>query len=859
MAHEREILAVLDHPHIARIHDAGVTAEGQPFLALEYVEGERIDRYMQRLGLDTRQRIGLFLQVTSAVAHAHARLVVHRDLKPGNILVTPQGDVRLLDFGIAKLLAADSSTTELTAPAQRAMTPQYAAPEQILGQPIGTAADIYSLGVVLYELLTGTLPYALRRASPSALEDAIVSGVPVRPSQRVIEAPARRVLRGDLDTVLLKALKKDPADRYQTVQAFADDLRHWLDHRPVSARADSAWYFASKFVRRNRLAVGLACSVVLLLATAFGVALWQADEARAQAAKATAITNFLVGLFEANDIEPAASRARREQSVQQLLEHSAEQLETGLADQPEVRTELQRVVGRLLHDLGIHEAAMRVRQQRIEGLEAAAASASAERAALRDLAASQRVAHELTAARETLARLRQLCPASLNDAPPECVGAEVDLGRLEFIDDQWDAALARVTPALPVLAAKAPGTDDHAAAYELLASLHAARNQVDQALVNFRQALAIREAMWGKHSGRLAQTRFRFGRTLWALRRLPEAQAELQAAWQIASESLGPDHVFSAIIESNLGRLQFFVGTSRQALPHLEHAVHALQRHGGKVDPLVVYQAQSYLANALLLDGHLDRARQMLDEAMSQRGRSKTDPGPDITFDVSQARWLSDTGDHAGAIRILVGLRDRAIARSGAQHPDVADGRVRAAQVRLDSGDLLDAEAELAAAMKTQDVEETVFGSPKHRAQLTQIALHLAQGRHDLAAPLAVSMERLAQASPRERQPREALLQMHAQVGLTWSRTGRHADAEAHFAAAIRLLETANADHPWLARLRIHRAENFAAERNAARACEELAKAQTILRNQPLADPQLRLTLRAAQSRLRCTQLVARH
>ncbi|HJV70949.1 protein kinase domain-containing protein [Ideonella sp.] len=852
MAQEREILAVLDHPNIARIYDAGVTADGQPYLALEYVEGERIDAYAKRLRLGVRERVALFLQVTAAVAHAHARLVVHRDLKPGNILVTGEGQVRLLDFGIAKLIAAnaDGAPLELTAPAQRALTPQYAAPEQILGQPIGTAADIYSLGVVLYELLTGELPYKPRRASAAALEETIVSAEPPRPSQRTADARARRALQGDLDTVLLKALKKDPAERYATVQALADDLANWLADRPVKARPDSTWYHARKFVRRNRLGVALAAGFVLSLGGALGAALWQAGEARAQAAKAGAITDFLVGLFRANDIEQAEGRSKRGQSVQQLLEKSADALGSSLAGQPELRTELQRVVGRLLHDLDIGEAAVRVRQQRADALRGA--STGERLAALRELADSQRAANQLGAARATLATARGLCPPASRSSPADCLGIEVDGGRLDFIASQWDAALARVTPVLPLLEARAPRGEDLAAAYELLASLHAARNQAEPALGLFRQALALRREMWGEGSVRLAQSRYRFGRTLWALRRPALAEAELREAWQTTVRAVGPEHLIAARIEANLGRLQFYVGSSQEGLPHLQHALQALLTQADRVDPFEVYQARMYWSNALLLDGRLAEARAALDETLALRERLEGQVGPDVTLDVSEARWLVDTGRFAEGRAILVRLRDQAIARSGPDHPDVADRRFRLAQAWLASGDLAQAEAELNAAMRTQDATEAVFGSPKHRAQLVLIALRVAQGQFAQAAPLAESLVRGARATPRGDQYRETLVQLHAAVGRTWAGLGRHADAQAQFAQAAALLEPANPDHPVLAELRAAWARSLAATGDGAGACRELALARAALRRQPLAGPQYQRALRETQARLAC-------
>ena len=283
MAREREILAGLNHPNIARLYDAGISADGQPFLALEYVEGERIDAYCTRKALSVPQRLRLFLQVARAVAHAHAQLVVHRDLKPANVLVTEAGDVRLLDFGIAKLLGDGiAQETALTRIAGRALTPEYAAPEQILGQPIGTAADIYSLGVMLCELLAGAKPYRLKRHSQAALEEAIIATEPARPSNLAADVNVKRRLRGDLDTIVLKALKKAPAERYATVAALAEDIERYLDDRPLLARPDSRAYRLRKFAARNRTAVvvGSGFVIALTVLTAFAVA--QMFEARAE-------------------------------------------------------------------------------------------------------------------------------------------------------------------------------------------------------------------------------------------------------------------------------------------------------------------------------------------------------------------------------------------------------------------------------------------------------------------------------------------------------------------------------------------------------------------------------------------------
>jgi eukaryotic-like serine/threonine-protein kinase len=282
LSREREILAGLTHPHIARLLDAGFAEDGQPYLALEYVDGTPFTTYCDTRRLSIRERLELFRQVLSAVQYAHAHLVIHRDLKPSNILITQEGQVQLLDFGIAKLLSAgEAKETQLTQLGGRALTPDYAAPEQISGAPITTAADVYALGVMLYELLTGERPYRLSRESRGALEEAILQAEPATPSRvAASEAAAQargtsakklaRTLKGDLDIIALKALKKSPAERYPTANAFDEDIARFLSGDVVLAQRDSIAYRALKFARRHR--VGIAGVSVLILTLAAGLA-----------------------------------------------------------------------------------------------------------------------------------------------------------------------------------------------------------------------------------------------------------------------------------------------------------------------------------------------------------------------------------------------------------------------------------------------------------------------------------------------------------------------------------------------------------------------------------------------------------
>lgn len=352
MTRERNILAALEHPGIARLYDAGIAEDARPYLALEFVEGEPIDRYCERHGLNIAARIGLALQVAGAVAYAHTRLVVHRDLKPSNILVDAQGQVHLLDFGIAKLLDQGGSA-QLTQAAS-ALTPEYASPEQIRGDAIGTPSDVYSLGVVLYELLAGVRPYKLQRANALALAQAVLSAEPLRPSDAATDAPARRQLRGDLDTIILKALKKSPVERYATVAEFAEDIERYLHGAPVRARPDSNWYRARKFVTRNALSVGAAASILLALAAGLAIALWQVQVARTEQRRAEDVKQFVASMFQAGD--PYFGGGKQTTAVQ-LLAAAKTRVDSELKSQPATAVELLAIIGESLVNMGRIDAA----------------------------------------------------------------------------------------------------------------------------------------------------------------------------------------------------------------------------------------------------------------------------------------------------------------------------------------------------------------------------------------------------------------------------------------------------------------------------------------------------------------------
>jgi serine/threonine-protein kinase len=357
---ERQILARLQYPHIARLLDGGLTGDGQPYFAMEYVDGVPLDQYCAAHDSSVEQRVDLMRTVCEAVQYAHRRLVVHRDLKPSNILVTEDGTVKLLDFGIAKMLTGDDDPLgdpALTQTGHAVMTPAYAAPEQVRHAPMTTATDVYALGVVLYELLAGQRPFDLAGHSPAEIERIVSEQMPPPPST-VAPPDRQRAVRGDLDTIVLKTLRKEPERRYASPEQLADDLQRHLDGRPVAAQPDTVGYRTRKFLQRHRAGFAAATAVVLLVAALvsfYTVQLAQErDRAQLEAATATQVSDFLQGLFAVSD--PGES-AGEDLSARALLDQGAERIEQELADQPVVQARMMQVMGDVYSNLGAFDAA----------------------------------------------------------------------------------------------------------------------------------------------------------------------------------------------------------------------------------------------------------------------------------------------------------------------------------------------------------------------------------------------------------------------------------------------------------------------------------------------------------------------
>lgn len=359
---ERQILASLNHPNIARLFDGGTTDDGLPWFAMEYVEGIPITEYCRHHHCTLEQKLNLFLDICSAVQYAHQNLIVHRDLKPANILITENGHPKLLDFGIAKLIDMEMKSGQ-TQTQNRMLTPEYASPEQVTNESISTVSDVYSLGVLLFELLTGQLPYQFKERTPSKIEETICNEIPQKPSVFSLN----KELRGDLDNISMMALKKDPSERYSSVEQFADDICKYQMALPIVARRNSFTYRSRKFLKRHRWSVA-ASTVIVCLVISFAIVTFvqsqaievRAIEAETERDRAEEISDFLINLFQS--VDPSEARDESLSAVE-LLHRGSERVDRELADQPDLQSELYQVISDVYESLGLYESGINMSQK----------------------------------------------------------------------------------------------------------------------------------------------------------------------------------------------------------------------------------------------------------------------------------------------------------------------------------------------------------------------------------------------------------------------------------------------------------------------------------------------------------------
>lgn len=580
---ERQILARLQHPAIARLLDGGVTPEGVPYFVMERVEGRPLTAFVREERLGIGPILAVFLEICDAVQYAHRNLVVHRDLKPSNILVDGAGHVRLLDFGIAKLLAEDGewgSAPASTRTALRTFTPEYAAPEQLAGEPVTTATDVYSLGVLLYELLTGERPYRSAADGAGWLKQAVLAHDPERPSTRAANPELARRLRGDLDWITLKALQKEPARRYASAEALAADLKRHLEGLPVTARRDTLRYRASKFLRRHRLAVGAVVLVLISLTGGLVGTTSQARRAEREVRKAEAVKDFLKSLLAASDPSQAQGRER---TARQLLDDGAHRIETEFADQPEVRSEIARLIGSTYQQLGEYERALPLlradleRRRRLDGPRSVAVAESLT--GLADVAYDAgRFGEAGPLYEEALAIQR----GARGETTPQVAELLWDLGGVRRNSDDLAGAEALDTEALRIfVATKGEDSREATAVRESLSIIFAQGGRSAEAAAMQAEVAAWREGHDGPDHPHTLNARYNQAFYLLRLGRIPEATRIIEDVVVRQRRVLGPGHDRLAGGLRVLARARHDAGDAEGALAPIAEALAIRRRRFG--------------------------------------------------------------------------------------------------------------------------------------------------------------------------------------------------------------------------------------------------------------------------------------
>lgn len=792
---ERDIAAPLEHPHIARLYDAGVDAQGRPYLALQYIEGVPIDRFCRERQLSLRSRLELFVQVVRAVAYAHGCLVVHRDIKPSNILVSQGGEAHLLDFGIAGWLR------DAAAPAScpSGLTPGYAAPEQRAGAPSTVTSDVYSLGVLLHELLTGALPSR---------------ELPIAP------APA---LRGDLQAIVSKALRTDPAERYASAEAFADDVVRYLSCEPVRAQPPSLLYRARKAWQRHRLAYAAVGVAAIAMIAGAAVAWTEARRATEAADRARVVKDFVVDVFRVNARDNPAKAELRQLPAELLLERGARLIDTRFKDQPELRAELDGVVSGIFADMSSADLAADYAGRQIALLDALRAEPAQRAAALLLQARALADGDRLTQAQASARRALSLADGdALTEVRARLLLVETLLRGARDADVQAELARTQTTlaahPELP--------RELRAEAMRLAANrLNYLHNSFEAAMPSYLQAIREAVAAEGPNSPHAAAIRGDLVFSLVNLHRAAEARPHLEAALAALRAAGGADDIPAALLEAMSVKWMYVTGQLpyADARAALDRDAAALRAHGPSLPEAVTARLDFHVGAVEAEWGHPAAARALLSHAL-ERLRSRVQTTWTLYGLVSTtASAAMDAGHHEEAGRLFDEAQKLGAGVVPASSPWLADTYASAALNLAMQGRFVEAEARLAAVPQIEPATGERDAPLRYRDMVAVARARVALDRGDARTALL----RL----PGDTAPiaDDALLDRRLVRGAALCALGHTRDGLPLMAAFIAKAEAGHApEHPLLAYWRARaglcawqagqRAEAAAFERQAAAA-----------------------------------------
>jgi len=649
---ERQILARLEHPGIARILDGGTADDGTAYLVMEFIEGVPIDRYCNENELDLRARIRLFRKVLNAVDFAHRNLIVHRDLKPSNILVDQNGEPRLLDFGIAKLLAdeTDRDDSDVTRIEERALTPDFASPEQMLGEPITTASDVYSLGVLLYLLVTGAQPYTTRGLRASECEKVICETEPPTPSSTAstntrkglysdTPTPAPSRLRGDIDAIVMTAMRKDVAHRYASVGAFADELDRYLDGVPVEARGRHLPYLVQKFVRRHALPVAAS---LLLVTSAVGATAYhtetlteERDLVQAEAEKSDAVISFMTDMFELQLTENEGALV----TAKEVLDRGAARLDEELGAQPLTRAALGTTIANVYDNLGLYDEAIRHHRDALS-IHEAYGNTEGMLQNLRGLGNAYAGQRDFENALPMFERLLSTSSAAMPGDSRQRASWLSDYGLAFYHAGDFNEAQAKYDDALAMLERIGETDNDtfHSAQNNLAQVLHIL-GDLETALPLFKASVAAAREQYGDVSSETAKRLHNFAVLQTDRGELDAAESMLLEAYEIEKVTLGPDHPLRDILMANLSRLYRKMGDLEKAADWAEASVEHSTRTRGPTHPDTAYNING-LAKVLFAKADYEAADVRFREALAAYDAAEN---PDYPYIASTALGVANT------------------------------------------------------------------------------------------------------------------------------------------------------------------------------------------------------------------------